>query len=83
MRERVRAAGLPFDASRIDWQVTQQMLSAGWSASDVQRAIVAGSPNLTDRHHAPMDYAERTVTNAQGRLAVERAERESKRSKLK
>jgi hypothetical protein len=60
----VKANGLVADDSRIDYRAAVIMLKAGWSADEVEEAMLMGSDRLSERHSNAGDYVTRTVKKA-------------------
>lgn len=52
------------DYSRVDFRVCKKLLGSGYDSDEVKNALLDYSPNLFDRKHDALDYAERTVNNA-------------------
>ena len=61
------------DMSRADYMAAQRLFVAGYDEGQVADAIRDASPSLSERHHAPDDYAERTARKAaESRWVAER-----------
>ena len=71
----VRQQGWSADWSRIDYQACVRLLRQGHDREAVREALVAASPDLTQRHRDTADYADRTIRAAVRELADEQAKR--------
>jgi hypothetical protein len=64
VRAWVKLRGLTEDASRVDFRAALAMLDGGWTSTQVQAGMLAGSDDLVGRHTDPTDYVQRTVRKA-------------------
>lgn len=56
--------GWPVDESRLDFRAARLLSEDGCTPSEVAAMIVFESPDLSNRHRDPADYARRTAENA-------------------
>lgn len=74
-----RSKGWAPDDSVLDYRTCKALLKTGMDYDALKDAIREASPGLMDRHKAPDDYINRTVSKAQNELIKERQAREAKR----
>ena len=69
------------DLSRADFMAAQRLILRDYDQGQVAEAIRDASPSLSERHHAPDDYAERTARRAAESdwVAERQAQREQER----